>query len=130
MEDVRTKRKADIASYRHLLIAKMKPKLKKHWTSQNFNTAFLRETGKLNKFKVALSNGFQTFHDLLQHQRAGFRKDRSCTDQIATLRISVEQSTEWNSPLYINFIDYDGALDIVDRTTIWMFFDTTACLRR
>ncbi|VDP34388.1 unnamed protein product [Schistosoma margrebowiei] len=41
----------------------------------------------------------------LRDQQAGFRKDRSCTDQIATLRIIVEQSIEWNSSLYINFID-------------------------
>ncbi|CAH8505835.1 unnamed protein product [Schistosoma guineensis] len=52
-------------------------------------------------------------------QFAGFRKDRSCTDQIATLRIIVEQSIEWNSLLYINFIDYEKAFDSVDRTTLW-----------
>ncbi|VDO83116.1 unnamed protein product [Schistosoma margrebowiei] len=42
----------------------------------------------------------------LREQQAGFRNDRSCTDQIVTLRIIVEQSIEWNSSLYINFIDY------------------------
>ncbi|VDO80586.1 unnamed protein product [Schistosoma margrebowiei] len=55
----------------------------------------------------------------LRDQQAGFREDRSCTDQIATLRIIVEQSTEWNSSLYINFIDYEKAFDSVDRTTLW-----------
>ncbi|CAH8291906.1 unnamed protein product [Schistosoma rodhaini] len=55
----------------------------------------------------------------LRDQQAGFRKDRSCTDQIATLRIIVEQSIEWNSSLYINFIDYEKAFDSVDRTTLW-----------
>ncbi|VDP50304.1 unnamed protein product [Schistosoma margrebowiei] len=44
---------------------------------------------------------------------------RSCTDQIATLRIIVEQSIEWNSSLYINFIDYKKAFDSVHRTTLW-----------
>ncbi|VDO96274.1 unnamed protein product, partial [Schistosoma margrebowiei] len=44
---------------------------------------------------------------------------RSCTDQIATLRITVEQSIEWNSSLYISFIDYEKAFDSVDRTTLW-----------
>ncbi|VDP44917.1 unnamed protein product [Schistosoma margrebowiei] len=44
---------------------------------------------------------------------------RSCTDQIATLRIIVEQSIEWNSSLYINFIDYEKAFDSMDRTTLW-----------
>ncbi|VDP54878.1 unnamed protein product [Schistosoma margrebowiei] len=70
IEDVRTKRGADIASDHYLLVAKMKLKLKKHWTmgrtiSQNFNTAFLQDTNKLNKFKLALSNKFQAFRDLL-----------------------------------------------------------------
>ncbi|CAH8665722.1 unnamed protein product, partial [Schistosoma curassoni] len=55
----------------------------------------------------------------LRHQQAGFRKNRSCTDQIATLRIIVEQSVEWNSSLYINFIDYEKAFDSVDRRTLW-----------
>ncbi|VDP85680.1 unnamed protein product, partial [Schistosoma mattheei] len=54
----------------------------------------------------------------LRGQQAGFRKDQSCTDQIATLRIIVEQSIEWNSTLYINFIDYEKAFDSVDRRTL------------
>ncbi|CAH8620146.1 unnamed protein product [Schistosoma rodhaini] len=55
----------------------------------------------------------------LRDQQAGFRKDRSCTDQIASLRIIVEQSVKWNSSLYINFIDYEKAFDSVDRRTLW-----------
>ena len=47
------------------------------------------------------------------------RRNRSCTDKIASLRIIVEQSLEWNSPLYINFIDYKKAFDSVDRETLW-----------
>ena len=56
----------------------------------------------------------------LQDQQAGFRSNRSCTDQIASLRIILEQSLEWNSPLYINFVDFAKAFDIVDRETLWM----------
>ncbi|VDP45143.1 unnamed protein product [Schistosoma margrebowiei] len=53
-----------------MLVAKMKSKLRKHWTtgrtiSQKFNMAFLQDTDKLNKFKIVLSNKFQTFPDLL-----------------------------------------------------------------
>ncbi|VDO60979.1 unnamed protein product [Schistosoma margrebowiei] len=70
MKDVRTKRGSDIPSNHHLLVNKMKYKLKKHrimggTTSQKFNTTFLRDTDKLNKFKIVLSNRFQAFHDLL-----------------------------------------------------------------
>nr|KAG5689204.1 hypothetical protein BaRGS_014860 [Batillaria attramentaria] len=56
---------------------------------------------------------------LLRDQQAGFRQNRSCVDQIATLRIIVEQSLEWNSPLYINFVDYEKEFDSVDRETLW-----------
>ncbi|VDP78113.1 unnamed protein product [Schistosoma mattheei] len=55
----------------------------------------------------------------LRDQQAGFRKDRSCTDQIATSRIIVEQSLEWNSSSYINFIDFEKEFDSVDRRTLW-----------
>ena len=38
---------------------------------------------------------------LLREEQAGFRRGRSCIDQIATLRITVEQSVEWQSSVYI-----------------------------
>ncbi|VDP01860.1 unnamed protein product [Schistosoma curassoni] len=42
----------------------------------------------------------------LRDQQAGFRKDRSCTDHIATRWIIVEQPVEWSPSLYTNSIDY------------------------
>ncbi|VDP52896.1 unnamed protein product [Schistosoma margrebowiei] len=44
---------------------------------------------------------------------------RSCTDQIASLWIIVEQSSEWNSSLHTNFISYEKAFNRMDRTTLW-----------
>ena len=55
----------------------------------------------------------------LRDEQAGFRKERSCIDQIATLRIIVEQTIEWQAPLYICFVDFEKAFDSVDRQTIW-----------
>ncbi|XP_059146612.1 uncharacterized protein LOC131934570 [Physella acuta] len=55
----------------------------------------------------------------LREEQAGFRKERSCTDQIATLRIIVEQTIEWQAPLYICFVDFEKTFDSVDRQTIW-----------
>lgn len=55
----------------------------------------------------------------LHDQQAGFRSNRSCAEQIASLRIIIEQSLEWKSPLYVNFIDYEKAFDSVDRETLW-----------
>ena len=64
---------------------------------------------------------------LLRDQQAGFRQNRSCIDQIAALRIIVEQSLEWNSSLYINFVDYEKAFDSVDRNTLWSCYVTMVC---
>ncbi|VDP56788.1 unnamed protein product [Schistosoma curassoni] len=63
MEDVRIRRGADITSDHHLVVANLKLKLKKNWTTgqtpiQRFNTAFLRDTNKINEFKIALNNRF------------------------------------------------------------------------
>ncbi|KAI0235174.1 hypothetical protein LSAT2_014355 [Lamellibrachia satsuma] len=69
--------------------------------------------------RIILERMKGTVDQTLREQQAGFRQDRSCTDQIATLRIIVEQSIEWNSSLYINFVDYEKAFDSVDRETLW-----------
>ena len=50
----------------------------------------------LKRIKIALD-------EKLPEEQAGFRASRSCTDEIATLRIIVKQSIEWQSSLYINF---------------------------
>ncbi|VDO95979.1 unnamed protein product [Schistosoma margrebowiei] len=73
MEDVRTRRGADVASDHHLVVANFKLKLKKNWTSgqtalQRFNTAFLRDTDKLTEFKIALNNRFQALQDLRKEE--------------------------------------------------------------
>ena len=52
-------------------------------------------------------------------EQAGFRPGRSCTNQINTLRIIIEQSVEMQSPLYLLFIDYEKAFDSVNREFMW-----------
>ncbi|VDO65500.1 unnamed protein product [Schistosoma margrebowiei] len=69
--------------------------------------------------RVLLHRMNDTADAQLRDQQAGFRKDRSCTDQITTLRIIFDQSVGWNSSLYINFIDYKKTFGSVDRRTLW-----------
>nr|KAG5688556.1 hypothetical protein BaRGS_010191 [Batillaria attramentaria] len=69
--------------------------------------------------RILLERMREAVDPMLRDQQAGFRRNRSCADQIASLRIIVEQSLEWNSPLYINFIDYEKAFDSVDREALW-----------
>jgi len=44
--------------------------------------------------------------------------NRSCTDQINTLRIIIEQCIEWSSRLY-TFIDFEKAFDSINREAMW-----------
>nr|KAG5688202.1 hypothetical protein BaRGS_027797 [Batillaria attramentaria] len=69
--------------------------------------------------RILLERMREAVDPMLRDQQAGFRRNRSCADQIASLRIIVEQSLEWNSPLFINFIDYEKAFDSVDREALW-----------
>ena len=55
----------------------------------------------------------------LRDEQAGFRQNRSCTDHIATSRIIIEQSLEWQTPLYTVFVDFQKAFDSVNRDVIW-----------
>ena len=66
----------------------------------------------LERLKTVVNN-------TLRDEQAGFRAGRSCIDQIATLRIKLEHSLEWQSPVYINFIDFKKAFDMIDRSTVW-----------
>ncbi|VDO81531.1 unnamed protein product [Schistosoma margrebowiei] len=80
MEDVRTRRGADIASDHHLVVANLKLKLKKNWTTeqtaiQRFNTAINRDTEKLNEFNIALNNRFQASHNLLREENTNMENN-------------------------------------------------------
>ena len=57
----------------------------------------------LNRLKNAID-------EKLRDNQAGFRHNRSCADQIATLRIILEQSQEFNSSLYSVFVDFPKPL--------------------
>lgn len=78
--------------YHHLVEAKKKLKPEKHWTTtatplERFNTTLLWVTNKHNDFKVALSNKFQAFHNLLEtkitmgNNRKGIKKVIASTCQ-------------------------------------------------
>ncbi|VDO55325.1 unnamed protein product [Schistosoma margrebowiei] len=74
MEDVRTRRGADIASDHHLVVANLE--LKTGQTAlQKFNIAFLRETNKFNEFKIALNNRLQAVQDLLKEEESSMENN-------------------------------------------------------
>ena len=56
---------------------------------------------------------------VLSNEQAGFRKGKGCIDQIFTLRNIIEQCSEWQRQLYINFIDFQKAFDSIHRDSLW-----------
>ena len=69
----------------------------------------------------------------MRDHQADFRQGRGCIDQIGTLRIIVEQSLEFDSSLYINFVDYEKAFDSLEpltETHFGSFFNTTVYRRK
>ena len=55
----------------------------------------------------------------LRKEQAGFCKGRGCIDQIFALRNIIEQCTEWQRQLYINFVDFQKAFDSINRKSLW-----------
>ena len=106
------------AEWREGLLVKL-PKKGDLSNCNNYRGIMLLSTAGKVFNRIVLERMRDVVDAKLREEQAGFRKNRSCTDQIATLRIILEQSLEWNSPLYINFIDYEKAFDSIDRDTLW-----------
>ena len=55
----------------------------------------------------------------MSDRQSGFRQERSCIDQITTLRIIIEQSLEWNSSLCTTHVHFEKAFDSLHRESLW-----------
>ena len=55
----------------------------------------------------------------MRKEQAGLRKEQGCTVQIFTVHNIIEQCTEWQRQLYINFVDFEKAFDGIHRDSLW-----------
>ena len=62
-----------------------------------------------------ISAATETIH---RQEQTGFRRGKSCTDHMLTLRQILEQSAEWNNTIYIAFIDFEKAFDSLHRESL------------
>ena len=69
--------------------------------------------------KIIIQRIQEGIDDELRQEQAGFRKGKSTTEQLFTLRNIIEQCSEWNAPLYINFVDFEKAFDSIHRESLW-----------
>ena len=70
-------------------------------------------------YRIILERLKRAVDTKLRDNQAGFRQNRSCADQIATLRIILEQAQEFNSAIYTVFVDFQKAFDSLDREVLW-----------
>ena len=74
LKDVCVKRGAHVASDHHLLIAKLKLRLKRTWTGDSCQsplydtTQLLQDTTKLQGFKIVLLNEFHVLEELFEEE--------------------------------------------------------------
>ena len=61
-------------------------------------------------FRIFLERLKPALDHKLRWEQAGFRKDESCTDRIASLRKIIEQYTEWQT-LYMKVVDFEEGFD-------------------
>uniref|UniRef100_H3B2Y3 Reverse transcriptase domain-containing protein n=1 Tax=Latimeria chalumnae TaxID=7897 RepID=H3B2Y3_LATCH len=55
----------------------------------------------------------------LAEEQAGFRPGRGTRDHICSLRIMIERARTWNCPLYLCFINFTKAFDLVLHDQLW-----------
>ena len=61
-----------------------------------------------------------TFDRQLRKEQASYRKGRGTTDQIFILGNIIEQVSEWQATLYLNFVDFEKAFDSIYRESLWV----------
>ena len=60
--------------------------------------------------------------ELLRDNQCGFRRNRSCIDQLYSLRTIIVNSINYNIPMYINFVDFKSAFDCINRDFMFKAF--------
>ena len=71
---------------------------------------------------IILQRMIDGLEKLLRENQFGFRKNRSCIDQIYALRSIIHNCFEYNLPLFVNFVDFEAAFDSISRECIWKAF--------
>ena len=68
---------------------------------------------------IMLTRVKEAVDERMRENQAGFRKGRSCQDQIFCLNQVIEKCLDQQLPCLINFIDFKAAFDSVHRPSLW-----------
>ena len=69
--------------------------------------------------KIIIQRIANTVNQQLRREQTGFWEGKGCTDQIFNLSKIIEQCTEWQGQLCINFVDFEKVFDSVHRESLW-----------
>ena len=105
LQDVRVKRGADVASDHHLLVARLKLKLKKNWLEtatkrRKYNVGLLKDPQTREEYKLNLANKFQVLQELhdeesdLNSQWQNTKKTLTSTCQ-EVVGLKKQQQKDW-----------------------------------
>ena len=72
---------------------------------------------------ILLNRVAKTVNTKLRENQCGFRSNRSCINQIFTLRNILEQAYEWRQLIVTNFIDFEKAFDSIDHASLWQHME-------
>ena len=64
---------------------------------------------------------------VLPETQCGFCRNRATTDLIFALRQLMEKSREQNQNLYITFVDFTKAFDLVNCEALWIIVEKMGC---
>merc|ERR1711895_129466 len=69
--------------------------------------------------RVLIERVVETSEQQIGEEQSGFRKGRSCADQIFVVRQLCEKLKEKRKLVYMAFMDLEKAYDRVDREALW-----------
>ena len=61
----------------------------------------------------------------INEEQSGFVKGKGTREQMVNIRIIMEKYEEYNTPLYMCFIDYDKAFDCFNHQLLWQDMQKT-----
>ena len=86
----------------------------------NYRTVALVSHASKILLKVILERMQMKLEEEIAPEQAGFRPRRGTRDQITNLRNILEKAREHNQPLYMCFIDFTKAFDMVRHDQLWL----------
>ena len=87
---------------------------------ENYRTIALVSHASKILLRVILERMQHKLEEEIAQEQAGFRPRRGTRDQIVNLKIILEKAKERNQPLYLCFIDFTKAFDMIRHDKLWL----------